>query len=170
MAYLNSEDILVFPAVARANEYQRQSRLMTEESLTRYFKTMWNNGSFVISSLSDIRGSNPDAPISNGTLEFVIDGYYVKVADFSKIADELGSLAEGIYTLYAKITTSTTNGYTELNGEDNGSSKYTGVEFTTTLLQSGIILALCEIGYDPGSLFYCRSVRDYALIDGGEEQ
>lgn len=149
MAYLPSNKILVFPAVARDDAYQQKARLLTEESMARTLKLAHNNGNYVISTKDNV---------ATDGLKFVIDGYYVE-ADFPSVVSTLSLANTDI--LYAKITLTTTNGYKELVGTDNN-GEYQGVEFTKELPSSGVYIDILTMGANG----VVKSINTPLIIDG----
>ena len=118
MGYLASSSINVFPAVKRSSDYQAKARLMTEENMTRPYKVVWGD-SYVLSKKND------------NFLEFILDGYYIKVNTLDSIISSIGSYSQNVeYDLYAEaqIIQTTGTGYIELQGQDSGSN-YTGINF-----------------------------------------
>ena len=173
MSYLDSDDIIAFPATSRADTYQKDARLLTEESLVRPLRFLRSNESFVISSLSEVEGTNANR--NNGPLEFLISGYYFKVGDFSDIKDALGTLSNGHYDLYAIITIeANANGYVEISGSDV-SDEYQGIDFqaltvgtTPTITTNQKEIFIGEIYYTSSTYFRLESIGAPPLIDGGE--
>ena len=67
---MNSDKIFVFPCVSRDNDYDLKAKIMSEENITNLIKSITDNTSYVI---------NDDL----NNLEFIIDGYYFKLTDYS---------------------------------------------------------------------------------------
>ena len=65
MAYLNSENIKVFPSIGREASIDLNAELTNEKNLTQILRSIYKRDSFVISD-----------EYSNDSLEFVIHGYY----------------------------------------------------------------------------------------------
>ena len=65
MAYLNSENIKVFPSIGRDTSIDLNAELTNEKNLTQILRSIYKRDSFVISDR-----------YSNDSLEFVIHGYY----------------------------------------------------------------------------------------------
>ena len=169
MSYLNSGDIIAFPATSRADTYQKDARLLTEESLVRPLRLLRSNESFVISSLSEVNNNN--------ILEMLIAGYYIKVTDFQNIKNAASISSSGNYDLYASITLGTVNGYLDIVGVDDSSSpsQYTGVNFQKvasggtppTPGTNEIILFIGQATYGNSTLTL-NNIGTPPLIDGGE--
>lgn len=110
MAYINSSNIIVFPATKRDASYQRQSRQMSEENLVGIINKLIDTNAFVIS-------------YEGNTIEFNIHGYYFKV---SGINDIISSFSNNVY---ATITLSTNGDYVEIaNGDED--NQYKGLTLT----------------------------------------
>ena len=127
MAYLASNKINVFPSTKRGN-VQVSARLMSEASMVDIVNRLIDTEGFVItpgSTLNGLTTADLSPLVITNPFEFNIFGYYFKVAQVSDIITAGGS---GAINIYAKITTSTIDNYTELSGQDVNSS-YEGVEF-----------------------------------------
>ena len=161
MSYLNSDDIIVFPATSRADAYQKDARLLTEESMVRMLRLLRSNDSYVISTLSEAN--------SNNKLELLIAGYYIKVA-FQSIRSATG-ISSGEYSLYAIITLSENSaGYVNIVGEDNGSDEYTGVNFQTEVPESDTISLFVGTISCSNNVLTLTSIGTPPLIDAGDYQ
>lgn len=73
MAYIESNDIYMFPVANRGESFPL-SRLTTEQNIVNILKSMSDKDGFVISSTGIY------SPSSGAYLEFIIDGYYVKTS------------------------------------------------------------------------------------------
>lgn len=127
MSNLGSDKIFVFPAIQRTGTYENSARNLTEKNIVGIInKILDNGGTFVISDTVE--------SVTGKSFDFMIGGYYFSLSD-SLLSPQgiLNSIAtdEGQTDLYAKIQVSTTTGtnYVEIQGVDNESSKYTGVDF-----------------------------------------
>ena len=100
-----SDKIVVFPATQRSNDYWKDSRLITEESITRQYRQLYNGGNFVITDIPDgtVVGDNQE-------FEFLINGYYVKVKDLKLLFSNMLS-ANGNTDVYAIIAMGTVDGF-----------------------------------------------------------
>lgn len=109
MSYLNSGDVTVFPSTRRTSAYAQRSRLISEMSLTGLINQLTDKKSFVISQTAD-----------ESTIKFNINGYYFEV----NTAHTKELLVDASSSLYAHVTfDTTTDGYTELSGQDETESE-----------------------------------------------
>ena len=119
-SYVSSSSISVFPSTKRGNT-QRSARLLSESNLIGLVNKLLDTDSFVITN-----NVNSVAP-TDVAFEFNLHGYYFKVeSDFRAISgSEEFSSSNGIW---AYIVLSTSDGYIELSGQDDG-GVYKGVTF-----------------------------------------
>ena len=116
MANIASGNITVFPSAKRANgdaTYVKESRALSEQNLIGLVNQLLEVKSFVISNEWD------DAK----DFQFNIGGYLftIKAGGYTPSGDDV----------YAHISTTTTDGYTELNGVES-SGNYTGLTLDNT--------------------------------------
>lgn len=164
--YIASNKIEAFPAIKRSSTYQKDARLMTEESITRVFKYMYNQG---VQSYQD--GFVITTDPTSATFDFVIGGYYMSV-DMTAFKQMITNSGVSAGVVLAGITINTTDGYKELSmGDDNGEFK--GVQFEMTTGTPSITgtykLALCSFVVSSGNVILALG-RNLPLIDGGDEQ
>jgi len=169
MGYLASTAINIFPATKRDSTYQSKSRLMTEETTTRPFKTAWGD-SFVLSAKSDGGVTS---------IDFILGGYYVKIDNVNNIIIALDTYSPNTsYDLYAEALIEETSGtgYVEIQGTDSN-SKYTGVNFVNvasgtdyTPSNSYIALKLCTFKVESNSfeIYAVNFVKDVDLVISGD--
>lgn len=115
MAYINSENIKVFPSTRRVAT-QVDARLMTEASMVGIINQLIGKNGFVITQ--SFNANNP--------FEFNIFGYYFRVGQGSYVTSSFGSATE----IWGKITLDTTT-YTELSGQDED-QVYKGLELVSS--------------------------------------
>lgn len=122
MAYLNSNNIKVFPAARRTGSADPFSRLMSESTITSIINKFLNTEGFVI---TDSTGT-----ISSGAFEFNIYGYYIKVEHVEDLISQFSSANKIYAAIYLDSSQTGVNNlrYTQLVGVDNGGS-YNGVNF-----------------------------------------
>lgn len=128
MAYLNSENILVFPSTKRGSK-QVSARLLSEATLTSIVNKFLDTDGFVITSEDEYGLDNP--------FEFNIHGYYFRVATTREI---INSLANSTLAIYANIILKEEGNYLQLQGQDDEtvdpntsivtSSIYKGINFS----------------------------------------
>lgn len=154
-----SDKIVVFPATRRSNYYWQSARTITEESITRQYRQLYNGGNFVITDISDgtVIGDNQE-------FEFLINGYYVKIKDLKLLMSNMGSNENDIYAI---ISMETVDGFVQISAGDLGGDYY-GIYFETTEPESGIYLNLCHFTKN-GSTYTLNSINSRPTIDGGEE-
>ena len=122
--YINSENVKIFPAAGRSENYS-QSYLLSEKNLTETIRALYqkNNSSFIISETFS-------APF-----KFVIDGRYFEIDNI----DNLDKTKDLFATIYVNKETQRIAGYDETNTVskfiDNildNDSKFIGVYFSQT--------------------------------------
>lgn len=140
MGYFNSANVDVFPCVGRTIDSKRSARLVSEQMLTSLVNKLLNNDSFVIG-------------ITDTEIEFNLFGYYFKLTDETGIKDSLVAASEGDITgvVYASINIVNTNGFAQINGQDDKNTKYTGLEIGNAPISSATenwknLLLLKKIG------------------------
>lgn len=160
-ATIASDKIIVFPATKRADAYQQSSRLITEESITRQCRQLYNGGNFVITDIPNgtVIGDNVE-------FEFFINGYYVKVKDLKLLLGMMLS-ANGNSDVYAIATISNDSGFVQLSAGDL-SNDYWGIYFDTTQPQSGTYLNLLHFTKS-GTTYTLDYINNKPTIDGGDE-
>ena len=90
MEYIESSNIVVFPCANRSEDYNLQSRVMSEYNMTNIINQLTERDSFVISDTVD----------TGIPFEFNIHGYYFCVADYSKITEKFtGETDNKIYAV-----------------------------------------------------------------------
>ena len=169
MAYLQSDDISVFPATRRTYE-SSYARQVTEASLVGIVNKLIDRDGFVV---------NKTLPTTQGAkLYFNIHGYYFE-AEPGDIIDLFNSNVENIYAVIELSTGVDASPFIELVGQDEEESDisiYKGIEFVNSqpaaasnryslhLLQKTgegwIIPEDSIVKFSPESL-------DITLIDGG---
>ena len=94
-----SDKIVVFPATRRSDAYWQSSRTITEESITRQYRQLYNGGNFVITDILDetVIGDNQE-------FEFLINGYYVKIKDLKLLMSNMGSNESDVYAIISMET------------------------------------------------------------------
>lgn len=110
-----SNQVKVFPSAKRVN-YQKTSRIFTESTLKDMQVLVSDNKSFVMSHT-----------IENGSIEFVVDGYYFKLTSLDNITSNFTSNIYANITLTEKIDN--IDDFTELDGQDEG-NVYKGLTLT----------------------------------------
>ena len=114
MAYLNSENIKIFPS-AKRGVTKPYSRLTTEQSFVRIVNKLIDTDGFVIN-------------LDRNELEFNIHGYYIN-ADLTSLTE----LFPSSLNIYAKIKLVQVGDNLELDGVDDATDEeYKGVEFSST--------------------------------------
>lgn len=170
MTYLNSEQVHVFP-FGSTRQIDPNARVFNEQNISQLVRNMTDNPDYVI-----------DYNEGNGTIQFIIHGYYFE-AELNDDVKVNGS------PLYAYIDTAELDTYEYLRGgdievlveEDNPSdpdnplikyeNKFTGITFTTSTeeITSGKYLQLLdEDGKVPASSrirFSAESLDAQAHID-----
>lgn len=154
-----SDKIVVFPATRRSDAYWQSSRTITEESITRQYRQLYNGGNFVITDILDetVIGDNQE-------FEFLINGYYVKIKDLKLLMSNMGSNESDVYAI---ISMETVDGFVQIANGDLGGD-YWGIYFDTTEPQDSIYLNLCHFTKN-GSTYTLNSINSRPIIDGGEE-
>lgn len=153
-----SDKIIVFPATKRADAYQQSSRLITEESITRQYRQLYNGGNFVITDIPDgtVVGDNQE-------FEFLINGYYVKIKDLKTLLANMDSASSNIYAI---INMANLNGFAQLDGGDV-EGDYQGVTFDVS---SGGDFSLNLLHFTKsGSTYTLDRINSRPTIDGGNE-
>lgn len=177
MANLASDKIFVFPAIQRTGNYENSARNLTEKNIVGLInKILDNEGTFVISDTVES---------TNGkSFDFMIGGYYFSLSDSSSspqgILSGIATVASASTDLYAKIQVSTTTDtdYVEIQGVDNGSSEYTGVDFLSSAPEESETVRVLHIATraDANSSWEVplesqhkyTGRRIYGVIDGNE--
>lgn len=158
-----SDKIVVFPATRRSNDYWQSARIITEESITRQYRQLYNGGNFVITDIPDgtVIGDNQE-------FEFIINGYYVKIKDLKLLLSQMLDASDnGDADVYAIMSMETVDGFVQIANGDIGGD-YWGIYFDKTEPQSGIYLNLCHFTKN-GSTYTLNSINSRPTIDGGEE-
>jgi hypothetical protein len=169
MAYVGSDDIMVFPTTRR-DATHRSSRLISEQSLVSIINQLVNTDAFVISS----------AYADGDDLEFNIHGYYFKINDHG--LETLKSALNNPNAIWATIELVTTapssqgDVFVELGGQDDN-NEYQGVVFSNTAPASAAnrfslkVLAKSEGVYviprESQIRFNADMVFDDLTVDGG---
>lgn len=128
MGYFNSANVDVFPCVGRTIDSKRSARLVSEQMLTSLVNKLLNNDSFVIG-------------ITDTEIEFNLFGYYFKLTDETGIRDSLVAASKvngvnGTGEVYASINIVNTDGFAQINGQDDKNTKYTGLEIGNAPISS----------------------------------
>lgn len=116
MAYLNSDNISVFPCANRDAKYIA-SKLTTERNLTNIINSIVTTDGFVLHYVTD------------GHIQFVLDGYYFDLN--TQDAAITGSTATNIY---ASIKLGGTDPYLELQNIDGAQAQDTTLDGTKGFL------------------------------------
>lgn len=131
MAFLNSQDILVFPSTKRGNK-QVSARLTSESSIVNIINKLLDTYGFVVTE-----GDIDFTASSTIPFEFNIFGYYFKVINAYSITS-LFSTSSDNSGIYASITLAKSGDYVELQGQDKTTDsiptdqsiyRYEGVSF-----------------------------------------
>lgn len=178
MAYLDSTNIKVFPAVRRSGTADPFSRLMSESTITSIINRLVDYEGFVIT-----RSSEDNKSITSGVFEFNVFGYYVKIADVASLLSNFSS-ANNNDVIYAYVEIDTFNtapgqtynlSYEQLVGQDDN-NLYKGVTFQIgepssddihylpILKKEGAIWVVPETSY----LKFNKDTLALYDIDGGE--
>ena len=132
MAYIESSNIKVFPAVARAANYDDSASLTTEHNISNIIRSLYNKkeegihseGSFIL----------PESINTDGTLQtplkIVVAGYYFEITDISKI------LNSSYVIIKLRKPSATKNNYQELTSFAETKDSETQGN-TTVLLDEG---------------------------------
>ena len=115
MAYLNSENIKVFPSIGRDTSIDLNAELTNEKNLTQILRSIYKRDSFVISDR-----------YSNDSLEFVIHGYYFNATfDADALSGEFtGEDKNNIYAnIFVAKETEKETPFQQLVNTDTGSGE-----------------------------------------------
>lgn len=154
-----SDKIVVFPATQRSNDYWQSARIITEESITRQYRQLYNGGNFVITDIPDgtVIGDNQE-------FEFLINGYYVKIKDLKTLLANMDSASSDVYAI---INVVNLNGFAQLNGGDVEGGDYQGVAFDVS---SGGDFSLNLLHFTKsGSTYTLDRINSRPTIDGGND-
>ena len=98
MAYLNSDNVVVFPCANRGGTYNLEARLTSEYYLTNIINQLIDKTSFVISPSISTTGLADGTPIS-----FNINGYYFHISNYMNIVNLFSSAETPSTDIYASI-------------------------------------------------------------------
>ena len=159
-----SNKISVFPSTRRAaaDSTYRESRLLSEGAMVETNNRVLDKTSFVITN-------NITDPVSFGSsIEFVIFGYHFKINSISDIVSTIESslLVDGC-NIYASIEIDTSNGISELIGQDED-NLYNGISFSTVIptvpVNNGVIKYLKILTIEDSNYYIpAESVEKYDI-------
>lgn len=164
--YLPSNQIEVFPAVLRDDGHQVESRFIDVEDVKRFHKFTLGGENIVLSTIEEVNANN-----YNGTLEFFINGCYVKVLE----TESLLSLYDGRTPaqIYAEILVDDVDGI--VGRDENG--KYLGVRFVAVVGDkpyvaprgyNSLLIGRVIFFSDPTKIRFV-SLNNQVVIDGGDK-
>lgn len=165
--YLPSNKIDVFPAVLRDGEYQLGSRFVDVESMTRFYDYTFGGRNVVLSILEDVNSNN-----YNGTLEFFINGCYIKVLEIESFLPLYDGHSSA--QIYAEILIDDVDG---IVGRDE-CNKYSGVRFVavvgakpyvTPQGYNSLLIGRVIFFSNPTKIRFV-SLNNQVVIDGGDNQ
>lgn len=165
MAYINANDIRVFPSTRRVHT-QTDARLMTERSISGLINQLINTDGFVITENFD----------ASAPFEFNIFGYYFNATTASAITSKFSTPTVGTI-IYGIIKIDITNEYHEIIGQDE-SDEYRGLIVDSTIPTAGEneeihYLALLTYGSngweipESSKILFNQNRVDIIDIDGG---
>lgn len=148
MAYVNSEQIRVFPSVGRSN-YDIESQLMNENNISQIVRSLCRERkSYVLST-----------ELSTGSFEFVIYGFYFKILNASNTLSSITS-GENVKEIWAGIKI---DADAEAN---NQSSNYQLLQLANTTAENNEIIDLDREDQFEGIIF--GTTEDEVNGGGGE--
>lgn len=164
--YLPSNQIEIFPSVLRDKGHQVESRFIDVENTKRFHRFTLGGENIVLSTIEEVNANN-----YNGTLEFFINGCYVKVLEI----ESLSSLYDGRTSaqIYAEILVDDVDG---IVGRDEN-DKYLGVRFVAVVGDkpyappqgyNSLLIGRVIFFSDPTKIRFV-SLNNQVVIDGGDK-
>lgn len=146
---ISSENIFVFPCVSRSKDYELKAKLMSEENITNIIKSITDSPSYII-----------DYDKNTKILEFVIDGYYFKLTEFTPSGTQYAVL---------KYKADTPKEIKIIDG-DNTNNQFNGLTIETSQPKSGTYLLISENNEIPdrSKIKFSRESLNMSSIDCGE--